>query len=98
MHPSLLPPSPSYFDPKRRDLAASRYIAARRNQHDGQRERTAMLAAFLLCSLALLCIGAALLTLGTTSGDANAGLTSALLGLSGIAFLIICGTTATPAD
>jgi hypothetical protein len=70
MHPSLLPLSPSYFDTKRRNAAAQRYIDAVHYQRVMQRERTVMLAFFYLAAIVA---GAAGLTIGNT--EPAAGLT-----------------------
>lgn len=53
MHPTTLPASASYFDPKRRDAAARRYLEALEAQRIAQYHRTQMLCTLYLIALAL---------------------------------------------
>lgn len=57
MHPTQLPASPSYFDTKRRDLAANAYLAALQAQRTAQRERTLLLCLFYAAGLAAIAYG-----------------------------------------
>lgn len=59
MHPTQLPASPSYFDTKRRDLAANAYLSALAYQRAAQRDRTIALAMLIGGSVAALCLGLA---------------------------------------